>query len=194
MNSFKYYLFVAMVAAGSGCKVDTGDDGPPPPPDLKPKVLDRIGRAAVNTALDKVLSNQAEKGAARDVYNSSEREVWPPFAPIIAADLAVYDALDTVCGNQLLSGPSAVAGRYDALAGVLADDRLALNTAAGACAQYFGVELGVANDCGGRTLFYDVIDTTYSALAIGAPSGVTDGVDGDEETHDGDVFPFLAAP
>jgi hypothetical protein len=102
--------------------------------------------------------------------------------------------LDTVCGNQLLAGPNAVAGRYDALAGVLADDRLFVNTSVGTCAEYLAVERGVAADCGGRTLFYDVIDTTYSALAIGMASGVVDGVDTDEEAHSGDVFPFLAAP
>lgn len=193
MNIHKYYLLAAVYVL-PGCKVDAPDDGPPPAPALKTKVLDRMGRAAVNTALDKVLSNGAEKGEARDLYNSSDRDVWAPFAPIIAADLAVYDSLDTVCGNQLLAGSNAAAGRYDALAGVLADDRLALNTAVGTCNQYFAVELGLTTDCGGRTLFYDVIDTTYSALAIGAASGVTDGVDGDEDAHTGDVFPFLAAP
>jgi hypothetical protein len=189
----RYYLLAVLLLAGA-CKVEDQDDGPPPVPALKTKILDRMGRAAVNTALDKVLTDMAEKGLARDTYNSSAPSEWTSFVPIIAADLAVYDALDTVCGNQVLAGSTAAAGRYDALAAVLADDRLALDTSVGQCNQYLGVELGVAGDCGGRTLLYDVIDTTYSVLALGLPSGIVDGVDADEEAHSGDVFPFLAAP
>lgn len=188
----RYYLF-ALLALVS-CKIDGPDTTPPPAPALKTKILDRMGRAAVNTALDNVLAKSAEKGEARNTYNHADRDQWSTFAPIIASNLAVYDSLDANCGNQLLAGQSATSGRYDALAAVLADDRLFVNTAVSTCEQYFAVELDMTNDCGGRTLFYDVIDTTYSALAIGAVSGVVDGVNADEEAHSGDVFPFLAAP
>jgi hypothetical protein len=189
----RYYLLIPFFFIAA-CKIEGPDTTPPPPPALKTKVLDRMGRAAVNTALDNALAKSAEKGVARDMYNRADRDQWPNFTAIIAGNLAVYDALDTNCGNQLLAGPNAAAGRYDGLAAVLTDDRLFLNTAVGTCSQYFAVELGMNNDCGGRTLFYDVIDTTYSALAIGAVSGVVDGVNADEEAHSGDVFPFLAAP
>jgi hypothetical protein len=47
-------------------------------------------------------------------------------------------------------------------------------------------------DCGGRTPLEDVIDETYSLLAIGATSGVSDGVALDS-TVTTDTFPFLAA-
>jgi hypothetical protein len=85
---------------------------------------------------------------------------------------------------------------------VLADDRLYLNTKVGdsgalTCGQYLAVEANATGivpnqDCGGRTLAYDVIDTTYSALAAGVLSGVTDGVASDGKPTT--TFPFLAAP
>jgi hypothetical protein len=147
----------------------------------------------VNTALDNVLAENALKGVARDEWNRAAREDWGRYAPAIEQSLAVYDGLDANCGNQLLARAAAGPGRYAALAGVLADDRLFVDTTAGACNTYFAVELGIANDCGGRTLFYDVIDVTYSALAVGSLTGVTDGGRADEETHSHE-FPFLAAP
>jgi hypothetical protein len=187
------HLSIALVLFIGGCKIE-GDPPRPSRPELKTRIMDRMGRAAVNTALNDVLAGTASKAIARDDYNTSDRDSWPPFVPVIARNLAVYDSLDTNCGNQLLAGTSAAPGRYDALARVLADDRLFLNMDATSCTTYFGVELGVANECGGRTLFYDVIDVTYSALAIGAVSGVSDGIATDEDSHTGEVFPFLAPP
>lgn len=189
----KYLLILIPLVSLAACKIS--EETPRPErPALKTRVMDRMGRPAVNTALNNVLAGTATKGIARDDYNTSDQPDWANFAPAIAANLAVYDSLDTNCGNQLLAGTNPAPGRYDGLAGVLADDRLFLNTAATVCSTYFAVELGVPNDCGGRTLFYDVIDVTYSALAIGAVSGVSDGVSSDEDSHTGEVFPFLAAP
>ena len=60
---------------------------------------------------------------------------------------------------------------------------------------YFGVELGIANECGGRAPLYDVIDVTFSALALGDVTGVGDGVDADDNPdHSNTGFPFLASP
>jgi hypothetical protein len=117
----------------------------------------------------------------------------------MASNLAIYDGLDRVCGNQLLAGDTAAAGRYAALAGVLADDRLYVNTAAGTCQIYLGVEgnaVGITNDdCGGRTPLEDTIDVSYSVLAAGTLSGVTDGVPSDADgTASLDDFPFYAPP
>jgi hypothetical protein len=117
----------------------------------------------------------------------------------MAGNLAILDGLDRNCGNQLLAGSSPVAGRYDALAGVLADDQLYVNTASGTCAQYLAVEanaVGIPNtDCGGRTPLEDSIDTTYSLLAAGALSGVTDGVPEDADSDPSlTVFPYLDDP
>jgi hypothetical protein len=82
---------------------------------------------------------------------------------------------------------------------VLADDRLYVNTGSGSCQQYLAVEanaVGIPNsDCGGRTPLEDSIDTTYSLLAAGALSGVTDGVPIDaDSTPSLTVFPYLDDP
>jgi hypothetical protein len=171
--------------------------GKPAAPALGQKIMDRTGRAAINTALIGVLEDTPPKDAKRNAYNSTPPESWRNFTAELAGYLAIYDALDGACGNQLLAGSTATT-RYAALAQALADDRLYLNTDSGTCTQYFAVELdatGVARntDCGGRAPTYDAIDVTYSALAIGAVSGVADGVDADE-TPISETFPYLAAP
>ncbi len=172
------------------CKTKAVIDDTSPPP-LGTRMFDRVGRPAVNSALIGVVKPRGEKNLLQEQYNTTDTEGWPAFASEIAANLAIYDALDAVCGNQLLAGADAAPGRYAALAGVLADDRLFIDTRAGTCAQYLAVELGVSGDCGGRTPAYDVIDTTYSALAVGAPTGVPDGVDADRAALPPD-FPFFA--
>lgn len=177
---------------------DAGMNEAPPPPTLG-TMIDRVGRPGITTALVAVLQEEGPRGQARDAYNAAAPAEWSGYASEIAGNLAVYDSLDTVCGNQVLSGPAAEAGRYATLGGALADDRLFVRTGAGSCGQYLAVELdatGVAAnmDCGGRAPSYDVIDVTYSALAIGAVEGVSDGVDADDATHSDTVFPFLAEP
>jgi hypothetical protein len=168
--------------------------------------IERMGRAGVNTAVtnpffrESVESEQHAHEEIVDDYNAeSNPSLWPRFADEMAGNLAILDGLDRNCGNQLLAGPSPVAGRYDALAGVLADDQLYLNTASGTCAQYLAVEanaVGIPNtDCGGRTPLEDSIDTTYSLLAAGALSGVTDGVPDDADSDASlTVFPYLDDP
>jgi hypothetical protein len=121
------------------------------------------------------------------------------FSSIIAANLAILDGLDGVCGNQLLAGPTAVAGRYKTLAAILADDQLFVNTASGTCQQYLAVEanaVGVTNtDCGGRTPLENTIDVTYSVVATETLSGVTNGITRDADgTASLTVFPFLDQP
>ena len=195
----------AWVACGGG---DNGNGAhTPPAPAVGADQIDRMGRAGVNTALtnpffDPSMGNQQQMHeAAQDEYNGATNPAqWAGmFSAEIAGNLAVLDGLDRVCGNQLLAGSSAAAGRYDALANVLADDQLYLNTASGTCQQYLAVEanaVGISNtDCGGRTPLEDTIDTTYSLLAAGALSGVTDGIDADADgTASLTAFPFLAQP
>jgi hypothetical protein len=80
------------------------------------------------------------------------------------------------------------------------DDELYLNTASGDCSIYLGVEANAVNaipntDCGGRTPLENTIDETYSLLAIGAPSGVTNGITSDADSMPSlTEFPFLGAP
>ena len=180
--------------ADAGTQTDAGTNTPPPPPALGARI-DRMGRAAVSTALIAFLeADETAKGARKNAYNSAE----------IRTGLAIYDSLDTVCGNSLLADAAMNdPSRYGTLATVLADDRLYVSSNSGTCTQYFGVELAAvgaipAGDCGGRApgtaRGYDVIDITYSAVSIGAAAGVGDGIDADSRTHSDTEFPFLAAP
>ncbi len=59
-----------------------------------------------------------------------------------------------------------------------------------------GNAVGITNDdCGGRTPLEDTIDVTYSVLAIGALTGVTDGVPVDADgTASLTAFPYLDTP
>ena len=164
--------------------------------------VERMGRAGINTAVvDPFFAEESEHAKVQDAYNASaDPALWAgQFADRMAGQLAILDSLDTVCGNQLLAGPTAVAGRYDGLAGVLADDRLYINTASGDCQQYLAVEgnaLGITNnDCGGRTPLHDTIDVSYSVLALGALTGVGDAIPLDADgTASLTAFPFLDSP
>jgi hypothetical protein len=186
----------------AACSSSSTPSTPPPAPTLGTTIVDRMGRAAVNTALtnpfDTVMNSSPS--AVKDAYNSvSDPTLWSSmFKGYIKSNLAILDGLDTVCGNQLVADASAP--RYDTLAGVLVDDQLYLNTASGTCSIYLGVEANAVNaipntDCGGRTPLENTIDETYSLLAIGAPSGVTNGITSDaDNTASNSAFPFLAAP
>ena len=188
-------LSVASGLLATGC----GGNGSTPAPPALGVQIDRMGRAGVNTALTAPFEVGATGDRIKDQYNAAGQPQWPTFAPTIARNLAILDGLDGVCGNQLLAGPSATAGRYDTLAGILADDQLFVNTASGTCTLYLGVEanaVGVSNsDCGGRTPLENTIDETYSLLAAGALSGVSSGVTVDADGRASlTQFPFFDAP
>ena len=205
---------VALAAALlAGCNGSDGNDNltflqdPAPPKVNLDHQIDRMGRAGVNTAAtapffrESVEEEKKKHDDVADAYNSaSDPAQWVSlFSDEIAGNIAILDSLDTVCGNQLLAGNTATPGRYSALANVLADDQLYVNTASGACQQYLAVEgnaVGITNaDCGGRTPLEDSIDVTYSVLAIGKLSGVTDGVAKDNDgTASITAFPYLDTP
>lgn len=193
----------------AACNDDDNDDNPnfPSRPEISNTQIDRMGRAGINTAATNPFFRESVPAEAEnhevvsDDYNAaSDSDDWVDlFAPEIASNLAILDSLDAVCGNQLLAGTTATAGRYDTLAAILADDQLYVNTASGTCGQYLAVEanaVGITNtDCGGRTPLEDSIDTTYSVLAAGVLSGVTDGVAVDNDgTASLTSFPFLDTP
>jgi hypothetical protein len=197
-------LPIALLLALAACGSDNGNNNntPPPVPTLGATQVDRMGRAGVNTALtDPFDIETSTPDQVKGGYNAARDPTqWgTQFKALIAKNLAILDSLDTVCGNQLLAGATAVAGRYDTLASVLADDRLYVRTDKTTCTTYLGVEanaVGIANnDCGGRTPLYNTIDVTYSALAIGAFSGVTNGFTSDSEGNpNATTFPFLGTP
>lgn len=193
----------------TGTGTETGTDSGPKPPTVPTlgAQIDRLGRPAINTALNHTFDPDAgTKGAAKDEYNQDTAQAgWSAkYTPQQAANLAVYDGLDRNCNNQFLASDAGAAQnsntlKYGTLASVTADDRLWLNTAGTSCTTYLAVEANATGiipnmDCGGRGLGYDVIDTTYSIVSIGAPAGVTDGVTADPAKTGGTTFPFLAAP
>lgn len=172
-------------------------DSDPAPPVLGTQI-DRMGRAAIATALVSPLADADTRGSDLDAYNAASQGDWVAFSDRIRASLAVYDGLDAMCGNQILAdlgefGPE----RYDAFTGALVDDRLYLNAASGACQQYLAVELdatGLASnrDCGGRTPLHDTVDVSYTALSNDLTVPVGDGVDADDRVASLNSFPFLA--
>jgi len=195
-------LYTAVMLTGCG-----SDDSNPPPPRLGAVQIDRMGRAGVNTALtnpffrESVASEESRHEMILDDYNAAnDPSQWVArFSSLIAPNLAILDGLDGVCGNQVLAGSAPVAGRYKVLADILADDQLYVNTASGTCNQYLAVEvnaIGVVNtDCGGRTPLENTIDITYSVVAVGALTGVTNGITSDADgTASLTVFPFLDRP
>lgn len=191
---------LAGCGGGSGGRSAVGAAAPPIPlpPAVASRQIDRMGRSGVNTALVSPLKAAAPRGVDRDAYNTAPRASWGTFKDNIRASLAVYDGLDTVCGNQVLADPADTSPtRYDALANALTDDRIYLDASSGQCTQYLAVELDATglvanNDCGGRTPNYDTIDVTYTALTNDLSVAVGDAVDSDTFMHDENVFPFLA--
>lgn len=188
-----------------GGMTDGGMTGGPRGRDNPPTVgdqIDRNGRPAISTATVGTFLPDAMRAARRDAYSEAmDPATWSVFTDDIAASLGVLDSLDTMCGNQLLAGATAVDGRYDALAGVLADDRLWVDAASGMNTGnlYLGVEaeaLGVLDEggAGGRRPTDDVIERSYSVLAAGMLAGIDDTITMDDGGATNATFPFLGAP
>ena len=180
------------------------DSGIPTPPTLKTQI-DRMGRPAINTALNHVFDTDAgAAGVAKDAYNADKNVGgWgAAYTPEFAKNLPVFDALDSTtvaggdgCGNQ---AGFTIAHSYATLAGLAADDRLYMDTGKATCTTYLAVELNFTGiktntDCGGRKLDYDVIDATYGAVS-GVLTGVPDGISAPAAKTSGTTFPYLAPP
>ncbi len=165
--------------------------------------IDRMGRSLTANALIGPIATDEISDSRKEAYNRAAPGEWVQFSPDIQASLALYDGLDGQCGNQWFADRTgAPSTRYRALAKVLADDRLWIDSEATVCKQYLSVELsalGAASsssnhDCGGRTPTEDAIDVFRSLLANGTTSGIDDGVAHDDREHSTSEFPFLAAP
>jgi len=188
---------------------DSGNNNPAPP--SLGAQIDRMGRPAINTALNHVFDapDAGTAGPAKDAYNANATPGnWSTYEGEFEKNLAIFDSLDSFvdgggCGNQAAYGKASPP--YKALADLATDDQLYLDTTKTVCQQYLGVELNAVqilpnSDCGGRTLTEDVIDTTYGAVSGAvtvSDAGVlvslaTDGVP--PKTNTTTTFPYLAAP
>jgi hypothetical protein len=201
--------------------------------------LDRLGRPAINTALNHGFDSTSAAGIAKDAYNiDGSPGGWAAAnTAAFATSLAMIDGLDTGlsctngtctadpgaadgagCGNQVeyngvvTGGGSADATSYTTLATIMTDDELYLDTSKTICeipggshANYLGVEVNVlaslSNTCGGRAPTNDVMDASYTALAIGLTgfdtttfaAAISDGAGPHADTSN-DTFPFFGAP
>ena len=143
--------------------------------------FDRVGRPGVSTAL---IASDADK----DAYNANgDPSTWDSsFRAPMESRMMVVDGLDGTEGNALL-------GDTSALASILLDDRLRIDTSVPECTNYLALEIQLGG-CGGRTLESDVIDDTLQHLvAQGMP--VSDLADfADENPMPLTEWPFLAPP
>lgn len=164
--------------------------------------LDRAARPLTGGALLGTLASEELSNLLKEEYNVATPTTAAAFVPEIEKGLELYDAFDGKCGNQWLAhGDGTSAARYEALAKLLADDRLWVNTESTICTQLFAVELAqlsgqsaAAIDCGGRTPLYNASNVYRSLLVDGTTTSVDDGVDRDDREHSETEFPFLAAP
>lgn len=164
--------------------------------------LNREGRPMTGGALLITILPEDVSDRLKEQYAAATPTTSAQFIPDLEKGLALYDAFDGKCGNQLLADPAAApATRYLALATLLADDRLWVNSASAVCTQLFAVELAnladrkaLSDDCGGRTPNYNASNVWRSLLVDGTTVSVDDGVDHDDHEHSATVFPFLAAP
>ena len=173
--------------------------------------IDRMGRPAVNTVLNRGFDAPQVGAADKDMYNeNSDPATWASYIPEFMTNLAMIDVLDSGvcgngicelgetgtnagnceadcgntatgtgngCGNQALYAPDPndgmpTATSYGPLATLLSNDVFFLDTSKAACQFYLAVEFGVVtgggnSTCGGRAPQYDVIDYSFSMLAMG---------------------------
>lgn len=216
---------------------DTADDAGFAVPPAIGAQIDRMGRPAINTVLNAlVLDNGAAIAMKKDAYNQAAAPAMWATAPLaggrtiaaeFAVNLAFIDVLDqgnpaipgagmTIpgCRNQVLyngspsGGNPPMAGSYQTLATILADDMLYVDTSKTTCQQYLSLEIEAATGgtaphahCGGRTPTHDVIDISYSLLISGLAGftnpgflpRITDGVAAHTDINES-MFPYFGTP
>jgi hypothetical protein len=167
------------------------------------KPIDRMALPFVKNTLLGIapFSTDDASGVRREQFGAALPATSGRFVADLQKTLAFQDSLDGQCGNQLLAEPKESASRYRALAQLFADDRLWVNSASTVCTQFFAVELAnlgrqkaFGHDCGGRSPTYDTSNVWRSLLIAGTPTGITDGLQGDEHPPSATAFPFLAPP
>jgi hypothetical protein len=206
-------LLILSLIVAAACGGTDSSNGNPAKPALGATQMDRMGRAAVNTALTNPFGLVAGQTSnqTKDLYNAAtDPSAWKTaFQANIQTHLAILDGIDGVCGNQLAAAATVTPTRYAGLAAVLADDQLYVRTDKTTCSLYLAAEADAVGlttnngDCGGRTPLEDTIKETYSLLVIGKPTGITDGLATNGSTGLGSesdgtpsatAFPFLAGP
>jgi hypothetical protein len=147
--------------------------------------IDRVGRPLV--------SDLFIWEPMKDAYNAaSDPDTWATdFEGEILAGIEELDLADGIAGNLYT-------GEAQELATMFVDDRLQIDLEKANCTEYGAIEMATLaarpiDSCGGRALFYDVVDDTLGLVVSGFETEVGDYV------YVNDVgflseFPFLAAP
>lgn len=154
--------------------------------------VDRIGRAAVSTALI--------PSANKDAYNQEPAATWAKYSTDIKTSLEAIDNLDGKKNNAIWGLDATI------LSVALANDQLIIDVDMDNCdGGYLAQEIAILTAsapaaCGGRTLSQDVVDLTLQALVDFTPGAtppfttkVTDAVDANDKAFT-DAFPYLATP
>jgi hypothetical protein len=168
------------------------------------KPLNRMAQPFVKNTLlgSSPFSTDDASGRIRDDFNKATPSSSGHFVADLEKSLAFQDSLDGKCGNQILANRQAASPlRYQALAALLANDRLWVNAASTTCTQFFAVELAqlagrkdLRKDCGGRTPNYNTSNVFRSLIIAGSTDTTSDGLQSDEHIPSSTEFPFLAPP
>jgi hypothetical protein len=160
--------------------------------------IDRAARPLTGNALLGTIASDAEQDRMKEAYNAATPTEGEPFVAEIEKGLALYDGFDGRCGDQLLASSKIETRRYLAMARLLADDRLWVNSRARTCTQLFAVELAAlagrptGSDCGGRAPSYSAVNVYRSLLVDGTNTSISDGLSRDEQVVSDGAFPFLS--
>ena len=191
-------MVLAMILGGVACGGGSGSDNNPPAPNAITIMVKSTPTLEFKPRVDTV----AQAGTVTWSWEagSQDHNVISTGSPSFTSNGTAtlpgtqdVDWFDAPHQYQLAFNSTT---KYATLTGVLAADVLQLDSSRTTCNQYLGVELnalGSANtNCGGRTLSMDVVDVTYSAVAVGATTGVSDGIA--QTTAPSATFPFFTAP
>lgn len=200
-RSIQLALMSSLLACSSRMAVAPADHHDPhdPPRPMLGAPIERAGRPLTGNALLGLFAPADVANRRKEDYNRAAPGAWSQFIPDLQRGLALYDGFDGSCGNQWLAAATADPDRYRRLAATLADDRLWIDSRSTTCRRYLAVEQaaladGPSGDCGGRIPTSDAVDVFRSLLILGAPTGLSDGVDRDDHEPSNTDFPFLAAP
>ncbi len=164
--------------------------------------IDRAARPLTGNALLATLGTAEEGNALKEAYNAATPATAQRFIPEIAKGAALYDGFDGQCGNGLVVDRRLpLARRYNAIAALLADDRLWVDSRSPICEQLFSVErqalageVQLEGDCGGRTPAMNSVNVYRSLLVDGTTASLDDGLSHDDHPVSTRAFPFLAPP
>ena len=212
-------------AASNGPDAGSDAGGTPMPPKLGAQ-LDRMGRPGAEQFLIATLGGTDAAARHAAYEQASDPTTWltttlstnVTVASELQANLPLFDSIDTGqlaasatlgCGDAFDYTPPATPTSYTALANLLGDDQLYLDTTKATCEQYMALELEQANrnlthtTCGGRILSYDAVTGTL-ALIMSGVSGLKLDLNGtliplyhSSATVHADItdaFPFLGPP